>query len=326
MVSFGAGSGIAPISPTRFRPAPAEYGSYTAINGFSSFNATQQDAVRWTLDQVSSFCNLTFTETAAAGALLRYAEATSINYTNNAAVATHTGLHNINTAEANPPELSYMGTAPYSPGYAQGDSWYNPSGYNNPTLGSFQRVAGIMHETGHNLGLKHGHATQSGHGTLFPTLPANHDSYEYSVMTYRTFPGDPPGSGDNASERPTTFMQNDIAALQYMYGANYNYNNTGTTYTWSPTTGEVFINGVGQGAPATNYILMTVWDGGGIDTYDLSNYSTDVSASTSIPAQWSTFSAGPARQPRQRRGRRPDPVRPRQHRQRAAVRTATPPR
>ena len=147
-----------------FPTGTAEYGGYAQINGFSAFNATQETAVRNILANVSSFCNLTFTETTGAGAYLRYAEASSIDYTDDSNVATHTGLHNINTAEANPPELSYNGTAPFSPGYAQGDSWYNPTGYDNPQPGSFQYAAGIMHETGHNRGLKHGHVTQSGHG------------------------------------------------------------------------------------------------------------------------------------------------------------------
>src|SRR5262249_1717787 len=157
--------------------------------------------------------------------------------------------------------------------YSQGDAWYNHTSYNNPAKGSFAFAAGIMHETGHNLGLKHGQSTQSGHGTLFPTLPSDHDSYQYSVMNYRQFPCRPvftPGNVEHAPEHPPTFMQDDIAALQYMYGANYNYNSGNTTYTWSPTTGEMFINGVGQGAPTSNFILMTVWDGGGTDTYDLS--------------------------------------------------------
>jgi len=75
------------------------------------------------------------------------------------------------------------------------------------------------------MGLKHGHVTQSGHGVTFPTLPADHDSYEYSVMTYQQFPDDSPSDGDSAPDHPTTYMQDDIAALQYMYGANYSFNN-----------------------------------------------------------------------------------------------------
>ena len=75
-------------------------------------------------------------------------------------------------------------------------------------------------------------------------------------------------------------MANDILALQTLYGANFTTQSGNTIYSWNPTTGQEFINGVGQPAPgggaggSANRIFMTVWDGGGIDTYDLSNYST----------------------------------------------------
>lgn len=275
-----------------FPTGTAEYtdNGYVQIDNFNAFNATQQTAVRTALANVASFCNLTFTETTATFAVLRYANASQVNYTNDSSVASNTGLHqlgNSGTAEANPPELAYNGNAPFSAPYAQGDSWYTNGGYTNPVLGSFQNAAGIMHETGHNLGLKHGHVTQSGHGVSFPALPADHNSYEYSVMTYSQFPGDSTADGDNAPNHPTTYMQDDIAALQYLYGANYgaSANNTDTTYTWNRTTGQALINGVGQGAPVANYVLMTIWDGGGNDTYDLSNYTTNLSVDLD-PGAW----------------------------------------
>jgi hypothetical protein len=42
-------------------------------------------------------------------------------------------------------------------------------------------------------------------------------------------------------------MMYDIAAMQHLYGANYTTNAGNTVYTWSPTTGEMSINGVGPG-------------------------------------------------------------------------------
>src|SRR5262249_38966609 len=135
---------------------------------------------------------LTFVETTDTFATLRFGNADQVNYTDDPDVSSNTGLHqlgNSGTAEANPPEEGFGGNAPFSAPYAQGDGWFTTGGYTTPALGSFQYAAGIMHETGHNLGLKHGHVTQSGHGVNFPTLPADHDSYEYSVMTYRQFPG-----------------------------------------------------------------------------------------------------------------------------------------
>ena len=66
----------------------------------------------------------------------------------------------------------------------------------------------------------------------------------------------------------------DIAALQYMYGVEWTPNDD-TRYTWSNTTGQEFINGVGQPIPDANRIFMTIWDGGGNDTLDFSNDTTN---------------------------------------------------
>jgi VCBS repeat-containing protein len=271
-----------------FPTSTAEYtdNGYSSITGFNAFNAAQQTAVRAALANVASFTNLVFVETTDTFATLRYAEASAIVYTTDSDVASHMQTNPLNTAEANPPELGFGGDPPFSAPYAQGDSWYNPSNYNNPTLGSYQDTAGIMHETGHNLGLKHGHVTQDAHGDTFPALPADHDSQEYSVMTYRQFPGNPIQPFNNP-DFPTTYMQDDIAALQYMYGANYgaSANNTDTVYTWSKTTGAESINGVAQAAPYHNFVFMTLWDGGGTDTYDFSNYTTELSVDLN-PGEW----------------------------------------
>lgn len=118
----------------------------------------------------------------------------------------------------------------------------------------------VLHELGHALGLKHPHDS----GGALPTMSAEHDSPEYTVMSY-----------GHMWDNPQTFMQYDIAALQELYGADFTTNSGNSVYSWSPQTGETFVNGVGQGVPVTNKIFMTIWDGGGNDTYDLSNYSGD---------------------------------------------------
>ena len=104
-----------------------------------------------------------------------------------------------------------------------------------------------------------------------------------------------PGAVDTAViDGPQSLMLGDIAALQYMYGANFNTRRLDTVYSWSPTTGEAFIDGIGQGQPNHNVIFMTVWDGGGIDTYDFSNYARrfrSISGQASGP-RWA-FPSGP---------------------------------
>lgn len=266
----------------------ANYQGYAAIEGFQGFGDAQQAATRKILNHVESFCDVRFTEAEPSQGIanFRFAEARKVNYTNDQGLTAFPGLHRIDSAEANPPEDYYFGKPPTAPIFSQGDSWYNRSDYDDVRLGTFAYSAGLMHETGHNLGLKHGHVVQQGHGQTFPRLPRDHNSYEYSVMTYAQFVGDNPNNGDNAPDHPTTYMQDDIAALQYLYGANYGYESGNTRYTWSPRTGECFIDGAGQGRPVGNYIFQTVWDGGGIDTYDFSNYASGVRVNLA-PGAWS---------------------------------------
>jgi serralysin len=67
-----------------------------------------------------------------------------------------------------------------------------------------------------------------------------------------------------------------------MYGVQWTPNDD-TIYSWSPTTGQEFIDGVGVHdgddqplIPGANRIFMTIWDGGGNDTLDFSNYTTNL--------------------------------------------------
>jgi serralysin len=147
------------------------------------------------------------------------------------------------------------GYYPGVPAYG-GDTWLE---YDSGLPGSWEYF-NTMHELGHVLGLKHPHDT----GGRAPKMSAAHDSPEYTVMSYGGY-----------RDRPQTFMQHDIAALQAMYGADFTENSGNTTYRWSPNAGQTFVNGYGQGATAKNKIFLTIWDGGGIDTYDFSAYSDD---------------------------------------------------
>ena len=69
-------------------------------------------------------------------------------------------------------------------------------------------------------------------------------------MSYRSYVGAPTGYTNDSF--PQTLMMYDIAAVQTMYGANYTTNSGDTVYKWSPTTGEMSLNGVGRARlPAT---------------------------------------------------------------------------
>lgn len=175
-------------------------------------------------------------------------------------------------------------------GAAAGDVWYGriyPE-LQNPIRGQYA-WATVLHELGHALGLKHGH---EGEGVANTALQSNFDQMAFSLMTYRSYAGASLTGGftNELNGYAQTYMIYDIAALQTMYGANFNTNAGNTTYSWSPTTGEMFINGVGQGAPGGNRVFLTVWDGNGNDTYDFSNYTSNLSINLS-PGQFSVTSA-----------------------------------
>jgi serralysin len=189
-------------------------------------------------------------------------------------------------AQSNAPSTAWA-YFPSSASYG-GDSWYNYSSgyYANPVVGNYAWTT-FLHEIGHALGLEHGHQ-----GGDYGPMTSAHDSMEYSVMTYRSYEGASTTSGytNETWGFAQTLMMYDIAALQTMYGANFNTNSGNTVYRWSPTTGEMSINGVGQGAPGGNRIFETIWDGGGSDTYDFSNYSSNLSVSLQ-PGAWTTTSS-----------------------------------
>jgi serralysin len=167
-----------------------------------------------------------------------------------------------------------------------GDVWFGRvHDYTDPKVGAYEFTT-MIHELGHALGLKH---AQEAGGVSNLALPASRDSLEYSVMTYHSYvlPEGQAHPGYYTNETygfPQTYMMYDIAALQAMYGADFGFRSGNTVYRWSPTTGETFVNGTGQGAPgggiggSANRVFQTLWDGGGNDTYDFSNYSTPVAA------------------------------------------------
>ena len=235
-----------------------------AIDGFRPLRAAQIKAVNDIADQLNSLIgiDLQFTPDAAS-ANIRLSTASSLKlpgFADSGKIETAIGLS---------PDQTRV------PTYAFGDIFFNRVDYAKPMVGTYAYQT-IMHELGHALGLKHGHATQPSPGgdSVITKLPASHDTLEYSVMTYRSCLGWTVEYGytNDTNSFPQSFMMNDIAALQYLYGADYTHNAGDTTYSWNSKTGEMSIDGKTRGRPADSKVFLTIWDGGGNDTYDLSSY------------------------------------------------------
>jgi len=158
------------------------------------------------------------------------------------------------------------------------DIWFGYTGsLENPHWNTYADVAfeTEVHEIGHALGLKHpGDYNGDGQGEP-PFAAANIDCLAYSTMSYIPYPGGDMEANMGDTSYPQTPMLDDIAAIQYLYGANYNYNSNDTTYTFKPSDTKIF---------------RTIWDGGGIDTYDASAYNEGVSLNLA-PGAWSTLGA-----------------------------------
>ncbi len=246
-----------------FPSSSADYGSDYSdaadLAGFQPLSDAEQEVARLAFGMIAGYTNLTFIEAAETP-------------TDHATIRL--------AASSNPATSTTFYPADTDTG---GDVFIGNVRSSDPADGSYA-FDSILHEIGHSVGLKHGQDYDPTYGTV----PADHLSTAWSVMNYPSYVGGPDLFTNAAGSGPQTYMADDISALQYLYGANFDTNSGDTTYTWDPSTGQEYINGVGQAAPTTDTIYETIWDGGGNDTYDLSNYTTDLTIDLQ-PGHWSTF-------------------------------------
>ena len=239
---------------------PFQAGFAKYLEGFAVMPADAQQATRAVLAAWAAVTNLTFTEVPA------------------------------NTVEAGALRFAYtsppgIGATTYGSSWfpqdlaGAGDTWMNarllfPEGWAKGT----QNFLTMLHEAGHAIGLKHPHDTGlSGVIEGWPVNPAvlpktgtdTLDAYstQNMVMAYNDIPGR--GSPLQADFAPTTPMQVDIAAIQYLYGANMAHNAGDTVYTFS------------SGARYNE----TLWDGGGRDTIRVDGNAA--AAINLTPGSWS---------------------------------------
>lgn len=194
--------------------------------GFAALNEAQQAAARDALATWAEVANITFTEVSDddAGGTIRFGT---------------------NTQQGSAGYAYYPTSHP-----AGGDVLIaNNYSYNQaPVSGGYGPLV-FVHELGHALGLKHPGNYGATSGSV--TLPAAEDNYRYSIMSYYNV--------DSFGTYPAAPMLYDIAAVQYLYGANMNTRAGDDTYSFA------------LGKP----VVATLWDAGGTDTLDASAITRD---------------------------------------------------
>lgn len=141
----------------------------------------------------------------------------------------------------------------------------------------------MLHEIGHALGLAHP-GNYDANDAESPTYADDamyvQDTKQFSIMSYFSASN---SGGNFADAVPLTPQLHDLAAIQRLYGFNMSTRTGDTIYGFNSNTGSSSFTIEHDFDP----IVFAIWDAGGIDTVDLTQYRADATIDLT-PGQFSS--------------------------------------
>ncbi|CAI0776445.1 serralysin family metalloprotease [Serratia proteamaculans] len=129
----------------------------------------------------------------------------------------------------------------------------------------------FTHEIGHALGLDHP-GTYNGDGATYQKdAKYVEDTNQFSIMSYfsELSPASNPAIGDFHGDFASGPLMDDIAGIQYLYGANTHAFSGNTVYGFNSNTQRDYLSTDSN----DNKVIFSAWDTGGNDTFDFSGYT-----------------------------------------------------
>jgi len=241
-LKWGNGSGPTVVTysfPTTNAAWSSEYGDEVTSNNFLGMSSDSQAKVTAALETWSKVANISFQlvpETATSVGDIRFAYSYAVN-------------------DSAWGYAFYPSSSPWA-----GDIWINRKSVFDEGPASFDQgtidFENLIHEAGHAIGLKHpGNYNAGGGGSGGPYITPSLDRVNYTIMSYTEADWK---DASGAAIYPRTPGVYDIRAIQYLYGANNATKND--VYKYSPST----------------LLGESLWDGGGSDIIDASDFSVAV--------------------------------------------------